>query len=287
MFSKPTGERYTLAARLSGDVSSAFPDGAPGDGDTEGHVDASTGSINVVVVADVDMLADQFWAQVRSFFGQRIVTAWAGNGDFVINALDNLSGSSDLIGIRSRQTYRRPFDRVEELKRQADESFLAKEQELQDQLTLTESKLNDLQTGRDDDNPLVMTAEQSDEVQRFLDERVRIRKELRRVRRDLDRDIENLGTTLKLINIGLIPLLISLGAIGAVVLRARRRRKRVPGMKPHHLGALIAAAVLAVVAGLWTSSVREPETSAIGTPLLPGLAEAVNEVTGCQIDRPR
>ncbi|MBT8132286.1 MAG: Gldg family protein, partial [Gammaproteobacteria bacterium] len=223
---KPTGSQFTLAARLGGIANSAFPDGAPGDGDTQGHIASSVEPINVIVVADVDMLADQFWAQVRSFFGQRIVTAWAGNGDFVINALDNLSGSSDLIGIRSRATYRRPFDKVEALERQADERFLAKEQELQDQLLLTEEKLSALQSGREDDNPLVMTAEQSAEIQRFIDQRIQIRKELRRVRRDLDKDIESLGTRLKLINIGLVPLLISVGGLAAVMLRARRRRTR-------------------------------------------------------------
>ncbi|MDH3587792.1 MAG: Gldg family protein [Gammaproteobacteria bacterium] len=223
----PTGNKYTLAARISGQVASAFPDGAPGDGDTEGHLAVAEDSINVVVVADVDMLADQFWVQVRSFFGQRIVTAWSGNGDFVVNTLDNLTGSSDLIGIRSRETYRRPFERVEELKRKADERFLAKEQELQDQLTATEDKLSQLQSGRDEGNALIMTAEQSAEIQRFLDQRVGVRKELRRVRRDLDRDIKKLGTTLKVINIGLIPSLIIIGAIVATILRSRRRKSGV------------------------------------------------------------
>ncbi|MBT8137086.1 MAG: Gldg family protein [Gammaproteobacteria bacterium] len=217
-----SGEKYTIAARVSGTVPSAFADGAPGDGDTEGHLAASDGPINVVVVADVDLLGDQFWARVQSFFGQRIITAWAGNGDFVINALDNLTGSSDLIGIRSRATYRRPFDRVEELERRADERFRAKEQELQDQLTVTEDKLAELQSGRTDDNVLIMTDEQSAEIQRFLDERVRVRKELRRVRRDLDKDIERLGTMVKVINIGLVPAVIVIFAVAAAVARRRK-----------------------------------------------------------------
>ncbi len=222
---EPSGERYTLAARVSGKVPSAFPDGAPGDGDTEGHIAESEGDINVVVVADVDLLTDRFWVQVRSFFGQRLVTAWAGNGDFVINTLDNLTGSGDLIGIRSRATYRRPFDRVEAIKRQADERYLAKEQELQDELAATEEKLGQLQSSREDaGDVLMMTEEQTAEIERFMDERVRIRKELRRVRRELDEDIEKLGTTVKLVNIGLVPLLISLGALGAVVMRSRRRK---------------------------------------------------------------
>ncbi len=221
----PSGERYTFAARVQGQVESAFPDGAPGDGDTEGHLAASDGDINVLVVADADMLADQFWAQVQSFFGRRIVTPWADNGNFVISTLDNLSGSSDLIGIRSRATYRRPFDRVEELQRRADERFAAKEQELQDKLRATEDKLSELQSGRDDANTLIMTSEQSAEIERFLDERARIRKELRQVRRDLDRDIENLGLWLKVINVGLVPLLIVFATLAWIFTRGRRRQR--------------------------------------------------------------
>ncbi len=219
-----SGERYTFAARLQGAVASAFADGAPGDGDTEGHLAASDGDINVVVVADADLLADQFWVQVQNFFGRRIVTPWADNGDFVISTLDNLSGSSDLIGIRSRATYRRPFDRVEELQRRADERFAAKEQELQDELRATEDKLSELQSGRDDENTLIMTDEQRAEIERFLDERVRVRKELRQVRRDLDRDIENLGLWLKVINVALVPGLIVVGALAWVFMHGRRRR---------------------------------------------------------------
>ena len=220
-----SGERYTFAARVQGEVSSAFADGAPGDGDTEGHLAASDGPINVVVVADADMLADQFWAQVQNFFGRRIVTPWAGNGDFIISVLDNLSGSSDLIGIRSRATYRRPFDRVEELQRKADERFAATEQELQDELRATEDKLTELQSGRDDQNTLIMTNEQRAEIERFLDERVRVRKELRQVRRDLDRDIENLGVWLKVVNVALVPILIVVGALAWVFSRSRRQRR--------------------------------------------------------------
>lgn len=221
---KPGGEPLVLAARVTGAVPSAFPDGAPGDGDTEGHV-AAADNINAIVVADVDMLADQFWVQVQNFFGQRIVSPWAGNGDFVINALDNLTGSSELIGIRSRATYRRPFDRVEELRRRADERFLAKEQELQDKLLATETKLTELQSGRADDNPTIMSDEQRAEIQRFLDERVEVRKELRRVRRDLAGDIENLGVWLKVVNIALMPLLVTLAALLFVWLRRRENRR--------------------------------------------------------------
>jgi ABC-type uncharacterized transport system involved in gliding motility auxiliary subunit len=225
---QPTGERYVLAARLQGKVKSAFPEGPPAEqkeASTASHLAESAQDINVIVVADTDLLSDRLWVRTQNFLGQRITTAWANNGDFVINALDYFTGSGDLIGMRGRATSVRPFTRVEALKRAADARFLATEQQLQEQLQETERKLNELQSGRKQgDNPLILTPEQRAELERFQEQKVTIRQELRQVRHNLDRDIESLGTTLKLINIGLMPLLISLGALTLIVLRSYRRK---------------------------------------------------------------
>ncbi|HVS22734.1 MAG TPA: Gldg family protein [Gammaproteobacteria bacterium] len=230
---KATGTRYVIAARLEGPVKTAFPDGPPAARD-EGRdkpVDdtlkaahrASADNANLVLVADVDMLSDRLWVQVQPFLGQRLLNAFANNGDFVINALDNLSGSSDLIGLRSREIYSRPFTTVEKLRRDADAKFRETEQELQSQLSDTERKLGELQAGRSDKSSMLMNSEQQAEIQRFLDEQVRIRQQLRAVRHELDQDIENLGTKLKVLNIIVMPLVL----IGALLLAvfARRRGK--------------------------------------------------------------
>ena len=231
----PTGERYVLAARLTGEVESAFPDGSPqqlpttdvgSDNEpTNTHLERSDGPVNVVLIADTDMLSDRFWVRAQNFFGQRLYTAFANNGDLIINSLDNLTGSSDLISIRSRASYSRPFTRVDALRRQADEQFRQTEQELQDQLAETEQRLTDLQQSRDDANAFALTPEQEIELDRFRDQRIRIRKDLRRVRRELDKNIENLGTALKVINIGLMPLLLT----GLALLLWRLARRKAAG----------------------------------------------------------
>jgi ABC-type uncharacterized transport system involved in gliding motility auxiliary subunit len=228
---KATGEKYVLAARLEGPLKTAFPDGPPAAEGRDAAVDstlkdkhlASTDSANIVVVGDVDMLTDRLWVQVQNFLGQRLVTAFANNGDFVTNALDNLSGSADLIGLRSRATFTRPFTTVEALSREADTKFRATEQQLQAQLSETERKLGELQDSRKDTSSILMSPEQQQEVQRFLDEQVRIRQELRSVRRNLDRSIDNLGTTLKVINIAVVPLLLTVLALVVVFIRRRRQ----------------------------------------------------------------
>jgi ABC-type uncharacterized transport system involved in gliding motility auxiliary subunit len=255
---KATGERYVLAARLQGKLDSAFPDGPPAEpakpqdsGGPEGASPqagqpASSGSgsddpssddnanapqqhlssgdnANIILVGDVDILSDRLWVQAQNFLGQQLKTAFANNGDFVVNALDNLSGSAALIGIRSRADFSRPFTTVEALRREADAKFRQTEQQLQKQLTDTENKLGQLQAGREDEGSLLMTPEQQQEIQQFLDEQVRIRRELRTVRRNLDRSIEQLGATLKVVNIGLMPFLLTVIALVVVALKRNKK----------------------------------------------------------------
>lgn len=219
---KPGGERYVLAARLTGTLKTAFPD-RQGDG----HLAESAKPANLIVVADTDLLTDRMWVQVQDFFGQRIFNPFASNGDFVVNAVDNLVGSSELIQVRTRALATRPFERVEALKRSADERFRAKERELQNELAETERRLDALQTRRDDGGEVLLSPEQQAELERFQAQKLRIRGELRQVRADLDAEIKALGTRLKFVNIALVPLLVSVFAAGFAIWRSRRRRVRI------------------------------------------------------------
>ena len=227
---KPTGKRYVLGARVSGNVHSAFPGGPPAGvtlpaGQTA--LKQSVKPLNLVVFADTDMLADFMWVREQNFFGERMTQAWASNGDLVDNALDNLAGSTDLISVRGRATFQRPFDRVERLRRAADERLHAKEQELEAQLRDTESKLEALQSKKDTGSALIVTPEQEKEIEHFQTEKLRIRKELRAVRAGLNENIERLGTTLKIINIVLVPLLFA-GLALLVWWWQRQRRRAAP-----------------------------------------------------------
>ena len=216
---KPTGERYTLAARIQGPAKTAFPEGI--EGRKDGLKEAA--NINVIAVADVDMLTDRMWVQVQDFFGQRIPQPWADNAGFAINALDNLAGSEALSSVRSRGRYSRPFVVVETLQREAEARFRQKEEALQQRLAETEQQLAALQQNQDPTKLLELTPEQQGAVQQFLQEKLKIRKELREVRFQLNADIEALGRTLKLINIALVPALLTLGVLALALWRRRRR----------------------------------------------------------------
>lgn len=214
---EPTGERYTLAARIQGPAQSAYPNGIEGRKDGLQESD----SINVIVVADTDLLSDRMWVQVQDFFGQRFPQPWADNGSFVVNALDNLAGSDALISVRSRGRSARPFVVVEDLQRQAENRFRETEEVLQNRLAETEAQLAELQS-LDPERALELTLEQQATLQGYMQEKLRIRKELREVRYQLNADIEALGRTLKFLNIALVPLLLTLGALGLWFWRRRR-----------------------------------------------------------------
>jgi ABC-type uncharacterized transport system involved in gliding motility auxiliary subunit len=226
-----TGVRYTIAARISGPVDSAYPNGPPGDqkpvaGPPIAHLAKSTQPANIVVIADTDFLMDYLWVQTRELLGQRISQAFANNGDFVANALDNLSGSSALISVRGRASFSRPFERVEALKHQADDRLRGKALELQSELQQTERKLTELQTKRNDQTSLMLSPEQEAELKRFTADKTRVRKELRETERGLDVDINRLNSWLKVVNIGIAPLLVAVAGIVILSLRRRRRAAR-------------------------------------------------------------
>ena len=213
---KPSGEHYVIAGRLEGQFKTAFPERKD-----DGHLAQSKDKGEILLVADTDILSDRLWAQVQNFFGQKVLNAFANNGDLFLNAVDNLAGSSDLISIRGRATSQRPFTTVDALRRAADERFRAKEQELQKELSETERKINDLQSSKSKDQALVLSPEQKAEIDNFMKRKVEIRKELRDVRRQLDADIERLGSKLKFLNIVLVPLLLTLAALGYAVWKRR------------------------------------------------------------------
>lgn len=214
---EPTGERYAIAARISGPAQSAFPDGIEGQKDGLKSAD----NINVIAVADTDLLSDRMWVQVQDFFGQRVPQPFADNAGFAINALDNLSGSDALISVRSRGRFSRPFEVVEALQREAEAQFRVKEEDLQQRLAETDQKLASLQN-QDPSKALELTPEQQAAVQQFIAEKLRIRKELREVRYQLNAEIEALGRTLKLVNILLVPALLTLGVLALWLWRRRK-----------------------------------------------------------------
>jgi ABC-type uncharacterized transport system involved in gliding motility auxiliary subunit len=148
--------------------------------------------------------------QQSNFFGQTIYTPFANNGDFIINAVENLSGSDALISIRSRGVFSRSFSKVDELTFIAEQKFREQEKILQQQLEETEQQLLQLQNQQVEVGALVISPKQQLAIDEFMQKKANIRKSLRDVRHQLDKDIESLGNWLKLVNIAIAPLILTL-----------------------------------------------------------------------------
>ncbi|MBM3490784.1 MAG: ABC transporter [Alphaproteobacteria bacterium] len=244
---KATGVSYVLAARLRGKVKSAFPDGPPKaeekaapaaapppteagkDGQPrpadKPHLAESANPINIIVVADSDLLFEQFWARTQELFGQRMIVPTAANADMLINALDNLAGSNDLISLRSRGKSTRPFLVVDGLRREAEQRFQEQERELNGKLESLQKRLQELQGRASAGGGALLSAQQAQEIAKAREEILRTRKELRDVQHNLNRDIETLETRLRAANLAAIPLLVALFAIGLAGYRQLRRRR--------------------------------------------------------------
>lgn len=231
------GDRVlTLGARVTGKASSAFPGGrparSPGSGssveESEGGEALKEGEITAIVIADVDMLADRFWTQEQRLFGAVSLgyVRMADNGDLVINAIDHLAGSSDLMSIRARATFSRPFTRVLEIQREAEKRFLDEQKRLEDKINESNERLTQLQRAKPDDpaSRLILSPEQREEIERLNRELVEARRQLRLVQHGLRKDVEALERRIKIINIGAVPAAVALGAVALGAVRWARRR---------------------------------------------------------------
>jgi ABC-type uncharacterized transport system involved in gliding motility auxiliary subunit len=228
---KPEAVKRAIAVRILGPLKSAFPEGRP---KVESQMDAdpdfkaeSSGPVNVVVVADTDILADRFWVRFQnSQGGGSVPTPIADNANFFINVLDQMGGSEDLISLRSRAVYARPFLRVDAIRREAEARFRDEAKALEARLAETENRIMALQSQPEDGSgKVLLSPEQKLELDRFRDEQLRTRRELRNVQRELQRNIESLGNWLKFINIGLVPLFIAALAVLTALSRSLARRR--------------------------------------------------------------
>jgi ABC-type uncharacterized transport system involved in gliding motility auxiliary subunit len=223
-----------LAARLSGTLDSAFPDGPPKAANQdpaapsrdENTIKRSEKPINVILVGDADMLMDRNWIQQQSLFGHAMAQAFANNGDFVINAIEEMAGGAALSDLRGRGISWRPFELIQRMEADADSQYRAKEQELMQQLNETQEKLAQLPKAAEGADAL--TPEQLKAVEGFRTQLLGIRSQLRDVQFALRRDVDNLKSLITALNVGAVPLVVAIIALG---LALRRPRARLPVKK--------------------------------------------------------
>jgi ABC-type uncharacterized transport system involved in gliding motility auxiliary subunit len=244
-----------LAARLTGSLDSAYPDGLkkeqkkpedeakadekkPDEAKPEAAkadeakkdeakpadniLKKSAKPANVILIGDADMLMDRNWIQTHSLFGQQVAQAFANNGDFVINAIEQMAGGAVLSDLRGRGVSWRPFELIQRMEAEADGRFRAKEQELTTQLRDTEQKLSQLPKAAEGSND-VLTPEQAKAIEGFRTQLLAIRSQLRDVQFALRRDVDNLKNLITALNVGAVPV-----TVGCIALAFGLRRPRRP-----------------------------------------------------------
>ncbi len=238
-----------MAARLTGTLDSAFPDGLKKNADEKKDDDANseaakgdakkddakkgTANIadhtikksvkpaNVILVGDADMLMDRNWVQMHNLFGQQVAQSFANNGDFVINAVEQMAGGAVLADLRGRGVSWRPFELIERMRAEADSRFRAKEQELTAELKETERKLTELPKPAEGSND-VLTPDEAKTIKGFRTQMLAIRSQLRDVQFALNRDVDNLKNLITTLNVGAVPITVGVVALAFGLRRSRR-----------------------------------------------------------------
>ncbi len=221
---QPGANPPVIAARLTGTLESAFPT-APEGVTPKGELLAkNVKPANVILVGDADVVMDRNWVQRRNLLGSEVAQAFANNGDFVINAIEQMAGGAMLADLRGRGVSWRPFEKIQQIEQDANQRYRAKEQALQEKLKDAEQKLQDLGRGGQKGTE-VLTPQQVQTIEKFRTEVLATREELRSTQFALRRDVDRLKNTIIAINVAGVPLLVG---IIALALAFRRRKRDLP-----------------------------------------------------------
>ena len=236
---KPSGIEYPLAIRLSGKFKTAFPAGKPKPPEAEPNekkedasppetmLKESKQETTVVLVGDSDMIQDRVAVrQVGNTFGQRLFMPANGNLAFAENLIDQLTGDSNLIAVRSRASRERPFTVVKKMQADAEASYRSKIKELEDGLADAQRKIGQLQSGKQEGQRFILSPQQQEELANFRKKEAEAKTQLKEVRKKLRADIDSLENRIKWLDIAGMPALVALTGLAFAIVKRRRSAAR-------------------------------------------------------------
>jgi len=223
---KPTWEKWTLAGILDGPVDSAYqnpPADLPTELQQKKPLLKSVKNARILIINDVDFLHDRFSVDSFSLLGQVIRQPKNDNLGFFINMIDFLGGSTELMGIRSRGTFSRPFTHFDQLEEQASVKYRAAQAKLKQKLQQVQTQIKRLDNSGGKDQG-ALNKEQLQQVQQYKEVERQTKISLRKIRKLLHQDIETEITWITLINLLSMPLLLLFA--GTFVYQKRFSRTR-------------------------------------------------------------
>ena len=225
---KPSGNAMALALRLTGKFKTAFPEGLkedekkPAAQGTPALRESPENS--VIVVADVDMLADGAAVDVQDVFGRKVVVPSNGNLAFALGMVEQFAAGDELISLRSRAASFRPLTVVRELEAEAQKEYFGRIQALEEEKQKTQARLQELQKAQGAGaakGAQILSAEQQAELERFKKTYIETNLALKELRKNLRQDAEALVFWTKVANIAFMPLLVAL--LGLLIAFLRKR----------------------------------------------------------------
>ena len=224
---KSSGVEYPLAIELTGKFKTAFPDGPPKTGTNAAPPAAaglkqSAATNTVVLVGDADLIADDFALREENTPFGTFASALNGNLGFAENAIEQLAGGEDLIAMRSRAVEDRPFTVIKRMEAAAEQAYQSKINDLQTSLEDTEQRLNELQQNKNQNQRYILSPQQQAELDNFRAKEAQVKSDLKKLQKDLRRDVVSLQTRIEWLNIAAVPVLVSAFGIGLAAWKRKR-----------------------------------------------------------------
>jgi ABC-type uncharacterized transport system involved in gliding motility auxiliary subunit len=233
---RPSGQAYDMVMHLSGDFSSAFPDGFPvpeGEKKEENKDEKKPESLkkalkpgNAFIISDVDAFFDQFSYRVMNFGNYKMPQQMNGNPSLLLNIVDQAAASSHLIGARSRAAVARPFTRIKDLEAAANEKVGEKIADFEKQAQEAQQKLGELQSQKTRGNDLYLSPEQEAEIHKLKDQEIQARKQVRELQKDLQKEKDKLTSRATVMNVAVMPLIVVITGFGVFLKRRSATRAR-------------------------------------------------------------
>jgi ABC-type uncharacterized transport system involved in gliding motility auxiliary subunit len=216
-----------LVFKVTGKFKTAFPEGKPkveadpkappAAPDTTVPIKESTGNPTAVLVTDVDMLHDKI------MFDQYLVNS---NYLFVQNLIEMTMGDEDLISIRTKAVNNRPFTVLDDIKKKAEESTQKEIKAFQDKEIAASEKLKDLQIKSENGQlKIILTPSQMEEQKKLREQMAETRTQIRKLKFQQRKDVEDKKFNCKIFNYLFFPLLISVLGLGVMLYQNRRVKK--------------------------------------------------------------
>ena len=182
----------------------------------------ATADCAVIVFSDVDFISDMM-AYASTPFGLKAVAG--DNSALLINAIEDLGGSGDLISIRSRGNYKRPFTVVDEVEQEAEEETANEVAVINMQIEGFNQKLQELVSSAKGDEQQAVVGDTIVQQKRDLELKIHTaQRQLRAVQAKRRERIEQLGNKLEMLNVGSVPGVVMVIALMLGTWRGLRRR---------------------------------------------------------------